>query len=121
MGHLPLGPWVCRWGRLGLFQGFAGIFAAWGVPRVLAALVADSLPPGACLPSVLVAFASNFAAVAVGVVDAGGRFAAGVGDAGGGFATGVGSTGGGLPLGSAPPMSAPLLANNRNNIRLQTS
>jgi len=63
----------------------------------------------------------NFAAVAVGVVDAGGRFAAGVGDAGGGFATGVGSTGGGLPLGLALPMSAALLANNRNNIRLQTS
>jgi hypothetical protein len=43
------------------------------------------------------------------------------GDAGGGFATGVGGTGGGLPLGSAPPVSVALLANNRNNIRLQTS
>jgi hypothetical protein len=48
-------------------------------------------------------------------------FAAGLGDAGGGFATGAGGTGGGLPLGSALPMSAALLANNRNNIRLQTS
>jgi len=52
--------------------------------------VADSLlvsaTPGTCLLSVLVAFASNFAAVAVGVVDAGGGFAAGVGGAGGGFA-----------------------------------
>ncbi len=125
VGHLPPGPWVCRWGRLGLFRGFAGIFAARGVPQMSAALVADSLPvsaaPGGCLPSVLVALASNFAADAVGVVDAGGGFAAGVGDAGGGFATGVGGTGGGLPLGLAPPMSAALLENNRNNIRLQTS
>jgi hypothetical protein len=66
---------------------------------VLAALVADSLlvsaTPGTCLLSVLVAFASNFAAVAVGVVDAGGGFAAGACDAGGGFATGVGGMGGG--------------------------
>jgi hypothetical protein len=69
VGHVPPGPWVCRWDSLGFF----------------------------------------------------GRIAACVGDAGGGFATGVGSTGGGLPLGSAPPMSAALLANNRNNIRLQTS
>ena len=99
MGHLPLGPWVCLWGRLGLFGGFAGIFAARGVPQVSAALVADSLPvsvaPGVCLPPVLVALASNFAAVAVGVVDAGGGFAAGAGDAGGGFAAGVGGMGGG--------------------------
>ena len=54
---------MCRWGRFGFFRDFAGIFAAPGVPRVLAALVADSLPvsaaQGACLPSVLVAFASN--------------------------------------------------------------
>jgi hypothetical protein len=94
VGHLPLGPWVCRWGRLGLFRGFAGIFAARGVPQVSAALVADSLPvsaaPGVCLPPVLVALA-----VAVGVVDAGGGFAAGAGDAGGGFAAGVGGIGGG--------------------------
>ena len=89
MGHLPPGPWVCRWGCFGFFRDFAGIFAARGVPRVLAALVADSLPPGACLPSVLVAFASNFAAVAVGVVDAGGGFAAGDGGVGGDFAAGV--------------------------------
>ena len=99
MGHLPLGPWVCRWGRLGLFRGFAEIFAARGVPQVSAALVADSLQvsaaPGVCLPPVLVALASNFAAVAVGVVDAGGGFAAGAGDAGGGFAAGVGGIGGG--------------------------
>ena len=115
---MPLGPfWI--------FWGFVGIFAARGVPQVLAVLVADSLPvsavPGACLPSVLVTLASNFAAVAVGVVDAGGGFAAGVGDAGGGFATGVGGTGDGLPFGWAPPVSAALVANNRNNIRLQTS
>ena len=90
---------MCRWGHFGFFRDFAGIFAARGVPRVLAALVADSLPPGACLPSVLVAFASNFAAVAVGVVDAGGGFAAGVGDAGGGFAAGVGGVGGGFAAG----------------------
>jgi len=37
----------------------------------------------------LVAFASNFAAVAVGVVDAGGGFAAGDGGVGGDFAAGV--------------------------------
>ena len=89
MGHLPPGPWVCRWGRFGFFWDFAGIFAA---------LVADSLlvsaTPGTCLPSVLVAFASNFAAVAVGVVDAGGGFAAGVGGVAGGFAAGVDGTGG---------------------------
>jgi len=93
VGHLPPGPWVCRWGCFGFFRDFAGIFAARGVPRVLAALVADSLlvsaTPGTCLLSVLVAFASNFAAVAVGVVDAGGGFAAGVGGVGGDFAAGV--------------------------------
>ena len=93
MGHLPPGPWVCRWGRFGFFRDFAGRFAARGMPRVLAALVADSLQvsaaPGTCLPSVLVAFASNFAAVAVGVVDAGGGFAAGDGGVGGDFAAGV--------------------------------
>ncbi len=69
------------------------------MPQVSAALVADSLSVsaarGVCLPPVLVALASNFSAVAVGVVDAGGRFAAGACDSGGGFATGVGGIGGG--------------------------
>jgi hypothetical protein len=86
MGHLPPGPWVCHWGRFGFLWGFAGIFAARGVPQVLAALVADLLPVSAappavcrwCRPLVLVAPASNFAAVAVVAVDAGGGFAAGV-------------------------------------------
>ena len=86
---------------------------------MLAALVAGLLP-------VLTALAADFAAGAVGVVDVGGGFAAGVGDAGGWFAAGVGGTGGGLPLGSAAPgvalllVSAAPVANNRNNIRLQT-
>ncbi len=80
MGHPPPGPWVCRWGRFGFFWGFAGIFAARGVPLVSAA------PPAVyrrCRPLVLVAPASNFAAVAVSVVDAGGGFAAAVDDTGG--------------------------------------
>ena len=82
---------------------------------------------GACLPAVLVALASNFASVAVGVCDASGGFAAGVGDAGDGFAAGVGGASGGLPPELAAPVVALLpvstapVANNGNNIRLQTS
>ena len=78
-------------------------------------LAALAAPVAGLLP-VLTALAADFAAGAVGVVDVGGGFAAGVGDAGGWFAAGVGGTDGGLPLGSAAPV-----ANNRNNIRLQTS
>jgi hypothetical protein len=84
------------------------------------------LPLAALLLPVLTALAADSAAGAVDVVDVGGGFAAGVGDAGGWFAAGVGGTGGGLPLGSAAPgvallpVSAAPVANNRNNIRLQT-
>ncbi len=89
-------------------------------PAVLAAPVAGLLP-------VLTALAADFAAGAVGIFDVGGGFAAGVGDAGGWFAASVGGTGGGLQLRSAAPEVALLpvpaapVANNRNNIRLQTS
>ena len=49
------------------------------------------------------------------VVDTGGKFAADVNDTGGKFATGVNGAGGKLP-----PVSTTSVANNGNNIRLQT-
>jgi hypothetical protein len=49
------------------------------------------------------------------VVDTGDKFAAGVNDTGGKFATGVNDVGGKLP-----PVSTTSVANNGNNIWLQT-
>jgi hypothetical protein len=51
------------------------------------------------------------------VVDTGGKFATGVNDTGGKFATGVNDAGGKLPPVSTTPAA---MANNGNNIRLQT-
>jgi hypothetical protein len=53
--------------------------------------------------------------VSAGVVDTGGNFATGVNNTGGKFAAGVNDGGGKLPSVSTTPV-----ANNGNNIRLQT-
>jgi hypothetical protein len=55
----------------------------------------------------------NFSTIFASVVDTGGKFATGVNDTGGKFAPGVNDAGGKLP-----PVST--VANNGNNIRLQT-
>ena len=57
---------------------------------------------------------ANFSTIFGNVVDTGGKFAAGVNDTGGKFATGVNDAGG-----KSPPVSP--VANNGNNIRLQTA
>jgi hypothetical protein len=64
---------------------------------------------------------ANFAASSPCVVDTGGKFATGVNDTGGKFAAGVNNAGGKLPLVSTT-LAANLtpVANNGNNIRLQT-
>jgi hypothetical protein len=55
------------------------------------------------------------------VVDTGGKFATGVNDTGGKFATGVNDAGGILPpAANLPPVSLTPVANNGNNVRLQT-
>jgi hypothetical protein len=59
-----------------------------------------------------------------GVNDTSGKIAAGINDAGGKFATGVVDTGGNLPpvsLTSVVHLDSSPVANNGNNIRLQTA
>ncbi len=58
---------------------------------------------------------ANFSTIFASVVDTGGKFATGVNDTGGKFATDVNDAGGKLP-----PVSTTEVANNGNNIRLQT-
>jgi hypothetical protein len=59
---------------------------------------------------------ANFATRSPCVVDTGGKFATGVNDTGGIFAAGINGAGGKLP-----PVSTTPVANNGNNIRLQTT
>ncbi len=74
------------------------------------------LIPAAILPPVsLTILAANFYTIFASVVDTGGKLATGVNNIGGKFATGVNDAGGKLPLVSTTPV-----ANNGNNIRLQT-
>ena len=58
---------------------------------------------------------ANFATSFSSVVETGGKFATGVNDTGGKFSTRVNDAGGKLP-----PVSTTPVANNGNNIRLQT-
>ncbi len=81
---------------------------------------------GGNLPPVSVTPAANFATSPPCVVDTSGKFATGVNDTGGKFAAGVNDAGGKFPPVSTtpaanfPPVSLTPVANNVNNIRLQT-
>ncbi len=88
------------------------------------------------MPPVSTTPAANFATSSPCVVDTGGKFATGVNDTGGKFAAGVNdagvndagvnNAGGKLPpvsmtlAANLPPVSTTPVANNGNNIRLQT-
>ncbi len=63
------------------------------------------MPPVSTTPAANLPPVANFATILASVVDTGGKFATGVNDTGGKFATGV----------SLTPV-----ANNGNNLRLQT-
>jgi hypothetical protein len=59
--------------------------------------------------------------IAAGINDTGGKFSTGINNTGGKFAAGVNDASGKLPPGSTtPPVSLTPVANNGNNIRLQT-
>jgi hypothetical protein len=66
---------------------------------------------------------ANFSTSFATAVDTGGKYATGVNDTGGKFATSVNDAGGKLPPVSTTPAAnlSPPVANNGNNIRLQTS
>ncbi len=78
------------------------------------------------MPPVSATLAANFYTIFASAVETGGKFATGVNDTGGKFDTGVNDAGGKLPPVSTtpavnlPPVSLPPVANNGNNIRLQT-
>jgi hypothetical protein len=94
--------------RFKFFRKFTEIFTSQGAPPVSTTPVA------------------NFSTIFASNVDTGGKFAAGVNDTGGKFATSVNDAGGKLPpvsttpAANLPPVSLTLVANNGNNIRLQT-
>ncbi len=73
------------------------------------------MTPAANLPPVSMTTATNFSTSFASVVDTGGKFATGVFDTSRKFATGVNDASGKLP-----PVSMTSVANNGNNIRLQT-
>ncbi len=85
-----------------------------------------STTPVANLPPVSWSLVANFDTSFACVVETGGKFATGVNDTGGKFATGVNDTGGKFAAcvndadGKLPPVSTTQVANNGNNIRLQT-
>ncbi len=92
-------------GHFKFFRKFAEISASQGAPPVSTTT------------------AANFATSSACVVDTGGKFATGVNDTGGNFATCAADADGKLPLVSTTPaanLPPVLLANNGNNIRLQT-
>jgi hypothetical protein len=65
--------------------------------------------------------AANFPTSFASVIDTGGKFATGINDTGGKFATGVNGTDCKLPqVSTTPAANLPPVANNGNNIRLQT-
>ncbi len=95
MNQFPPSPRVFHLDRFEFFRKFVEIFASQGAPPVSTTLVA------------------NFSTIFASVVDTGGKFATGVNDAGGKLP----------PVSTAanlPPVSLPPVANNGNNIRLQT-
>ncbi len=103
MNQFPPHPRVFHLDRFSFFRKLAEIFASQGAPPVSRTPVAN-LPPVSATP------AANFYTIFASVVDTGGNFATGVNDTGGKFATG----------GKLPPVSMKPVANNGNNIRLQT-
>ncbi len=122
MNQFPPSPRVFHLDRFEFFRKFAEIFASQGAPLV-STTPAANLPlvsttratPVANLPPVSATPVANFSTIFASVVDTGGKFATGVNDTGGNFATGVNDAGGKLP-----PVSLTPVANNGNNIRLQT-
>ncbi len=78
------------------------------------------------MPPVSSTLAANFATCSPCVVGTGGKFATGVNDTGGKFAAGGNDAGGKLSLvlttlaANLPPVSLTPVANNGNNIKLQT-
>jgi hypothetical protein len=112
MNQFPPHPRVFHLDRFEIFRKLAEIFARQGAPPVSTTPVAN-LPPVSATP------AANFYTIFASVVDTGGKFATGVNDTGGKFAVGVNDAGGKLPPGSTTPAATPV-ANNGNNIRLQT-
>jgi hypothetical protein len=80
-----------------------------------------SKTPAANLPPVSTTPAVNFATSSRCVVDTGGKFATGVNDTGCKFSASVNDAGAKLPpVSTTPAANLPPVANNRNNIRLQT-
>jgi hypothetical protein len=108
MIQFPPSPRVFHLDHFENFRKFPEIFASQGTPPVSTTPVAN-LPPVSATP------VANFFPIFSSVVDTGGKFTTGVNDTGGKFATGVNDAGGKLP-----PVSTTPVANNGNNIRLQT-
>jgi hypothetical protein len=119
MNQFPPSPRVFHLDHFDFFRKFAEIFASQGAPPVSATPVANlppvsttpvaklppvSMTPVANLPPVSAPPVANFSIIFASVVDTGGKFATGVIDAGG----------------KLPPVSTTPVANNGNNIRLQT-
>jgi hypothetical protein len=130
MNQFPPSPRVFHLDRFKFFRKFAEIFESQGAPPVsttpvenlppvsmtpAAKLPLVSTTPEANLPPVSATLVANFSTIFASVVDTGGKFATGVNDTGGKFATGFNDAGGKLP-----PVSTTPVANNGNNIRLQT-
>jgi hypothetical protein len=119
MNPFPPSPRGFHLDRFKFFRKFAEIFASQGAPPVsttpAAKLPPVSTTPVANLPPVSATPVANLSTIFASVVDTGGKFATGVNDTGGKFATGVNDAGGKLP-----PVWLTSVANNGNNIRLQT-
>jgi hypothetical protein len=111
MNQFPPSPRVFHLDRFEFLRKFAEIFASQGSPPV-------STTPVANFPPVSASPVANFSTIFASVVDTGGKFATGINDTGGKFATGVNDAGGNLPPVSTTPTTP--VANNGNNIRLQT-
>jgi hypothetical protein len=101
-------PLIITLGSFQIFLKFAEIFASQSAPSVSTTPVVNLPPvsttPAANLPLVSTTPAANFATSSPCFVDTGGKFATGVNDTSSEYATGVIDT----------------VANNGNNIRLQT-
>ncbi len=98
MNQFPPSPRVFHLDRFKFFRKFAEIFASQGAPPVSTTTVAN-LPPVSATP------VANFSIIFASDVDTSGKFSTGVNDAGG----------------KLPPVSTTSVANNGNNIRLQTT
>jgi hypothetical protein len=97
MHQFPPIPIVFPLDRFKFFRKFAEIFASQGAPPVPTIPVAN-LPPESATP------VANFSTIFTSSVDTDSKFASGVNDTGG----------------KLPPVTTKPVANNGNNIRLQT-